>query len=419
MKRFCVLLLAVALGAVLSEDGLAAPWCGTVGDTDRPAVQAGNPIRVVYAHAADAPNRSAEVAPAIAADVEAIVSWWSREDSSRVPRFDLAGFPCGAQPDIRRLQLPQGQAELSTSGNPYAASRDALLTWPLPTRTKYLVYYDGPSERNLCGRGGGSATGFGVAVVFLAACGGATTASTAAHELVHALGAVPQAAVPGACPGNPGHVCDSTGDLMYPYAQAGIPIASLVLDAGRNDYYGHAQTWWDVQDSAWLHRLDVSYPLDLQLTGAGRVTSDVPGVDCARSCRTDWSPGSTASLTATPADGFRFVRWQGKDCATWGDSPCELTVSGPMQAVALFAPERFRVAIAVSGKGRVTSEPYGISCPRRCSAGLESYEPVALTARPAKGWKFRRWSGACRGTKPTCDLPLNRAAQARALFVRR
>jgi hypothetical protein len=87
--------------------------------------------------------------------------------------------------------------------------------------------------------------------------------------------------------------------------------------------------------------------------------------------------------------------------------------------VAVFAPKRFRVSVAVTGKGQVTSEPYGIACPRRCTTALESYEPAELIAKPARGWKFRRWTGACVGSKPVCDLTMNRALQARAVFVRR
>jgi hypothetical protein len=418
MKQLCGLVLVAVLAALVSEDGRAASWCGTVSDTDRPALVAGSPIRIVYAHAVDSPDRSADVAPVIAGDVEAITSWWTREDSCRTPRFDLAAFPCGAQADIRRLQVPRPAAELATSPSAYAALFSTLLAWPLPSRTKYLVYYDGPGEPNACGRGGGSAAGFGIAVVFVGACNGATTASTAAHELLHAFGAVPAGALPGACPGNAVHVCDSTGDVMYPYAQP-APITSLVLDVGRNDYYGHGQSWWDAQQSPWLHRLDLSYPLDLQLKGPGRVTSDVPGVDCATSCRTDWSPGSRAILTAIPADGFRFVRWEGQHCRSWADAPCDLSFTAPQQAVAVFAPKRFRVSVAVTGKGQVTSEPYGIACPRRCTTALESYEPAELIAKPARGWKFRRWTGACVGSKPVCDLTMNRASQARAVFVRR
>jgi hypothetical protein len=43
---------------------------------------------------------------------------------------------------------------------------------------------------------------------------------------------------------------------------------------------------------------------------------------------------------------------------------------------------------------------------------------VRLTATPAKGWKLRSWSGACRGAKKTCTVPMSAATSARATFVR-
>ena len=37
---------------------------------------------------------------------------------------------------------------------------------------------------------------------------------------------------------------------------SGNELETHVLDSGRDDYYGHAGTWPDVQDSLFLERLD-------------------------------------------------------------------------------------------------------------------------------------------------------------------
>ena len=72
------------------------------------------------------------------------------------------------------------------------------------------------------------------------------------HELVHVFGAVERAA-PNSC--QSGHVCDFGLDLMTSVL-TGEELEAHVLDAGRNDYYGHSGTWTDVQDSTFLERLD-------------------------------------------------------------------------------------------------------------------------------------------------------------------
>jgi hypothetical protein len=74
----------------------------------------------------------------------------------------------------------------------------------------------------------------------------------AVHELAHVLGAVSRAA-PNHCSG--GHVCDAEDDLMTAFLSGSL-LGSHALDVNRDDYYGHAGTWADVQDSRFLERLD-------------------------------------------------------------------------------------------------------------------------------------------------------------------
>ncbi len=69
-------------------------------------------------------------------------------------------------------------------------------------------------------------------------------------------------------------------DILYPYAST-TPLASLLLDVGHDDYYGHSGTWPDVQDSLWLRLVTQQMRLSLTVAGKGSVESDVPGVDCA------------------------------------------------------------------------------------------------------------------------------------------
>ena len=242
---------------------------------DRPDTVNGLQIRIVYAHAQDTPNRFTALASGIATDIAAIAAWWQQQDPTRTLRFDLAEFPgCTTQYgalDLAVVQLPRAGAEYQASDTTVSrisADLNALGFGDADKKT--LVYYDGPFDNPLnCGKGvtgqidGGKD---GYAVIFLAACsatvgtGVGDVALTVAHELIHALNALP---VPFPSPGPPnvcaddlGHPCDSPTDLLFPTGSPGDSFATQVLDFNRDDYYGHPGSWWDVQDSLFLQRLD-------------------------------------------------------------------------------------------------------------------------------------------------------------------
>jgi hypothetical protein len=60
------------------------------------------------------------------------------------------------------------------------------------------------------------------------------------------------------------------------------------------------------------------------------------------------------------------------------------------------------LSVVVSGHGKVTSVPQGISCPGRCRAFFPKDSRVRLDASPAVGWKLSRWGGAfCSGVEST------------------
>jgi hypothetical protein len=129
----------------------------------------------------------------------------------------------------------------------------------------YLVYYDGSlhvgEEFGVCGQGATADPEWAFSIVYLQTCGmetdDATRAVVATHEMTHGMGAVPDEA-PHAC--NGGHVCDSPNDLMKAVLGNADSLANLELDVGRDDYYGHSGSWWDVRDSGLLYDLDLSLP---------------------------------------------------------------------------------------------------------------------------------------------------------------
>jgi hypothetical protein len=392
-------------------------WCGSATQADlAPNVVAGYAVHWVYAIPSDGQNRFSTYASAMQADAESIASWWHSQDATRGPRNDLVQLSCGAQLDISSVRLPHSSADLRPESERFPTVASDLAGLGLESSfDKYLVYYDGPvDDTRLCGQGNTNPLLRGYAEVYVQSCPGVSVAVVAAHEMTHTFGAV-QSGAPHMCPApSDGHVCDSTTDLMYPFADG--PLSAHSLDAGRDDYYGHGGSWWDVQDSPWLVQLDRQAPLTLTVTGSGSVVSDVPGLQCTATCTTSWNADTVVGLQATPAPGMKLVRWGG---ACSGSVVCRVTVAPGVAASALFAPATFRLSIRVGGRGTVRSTSGGIACPKRCSATVASYASIRLTAKPAKGWRFKSWQGSCRGKRAVCAVPMSADTSARAVFTRR
>ena len=410
-------------------------WCGGAPSaTDRKPdseISSPNQVHAVYAVPSDGADRFSTYASRIASDAEAIDAWWQGQDPARTPRFDLYPFPgCttkfGAL-DISSVRLPK-------TGAAYGGPKDGpAIIFDMPdfdslAPKKILVYYDGPvpdDVEQICGTayvtGSSQTTGGLDGFVFVwlqSICpddvgGGAFSAAVAAHETLHTLGAVPTAA-PHTCPSYPGHVCDSTSDILYPFATLSTTLTTVTLDVGRDDYYGHSGSWLDQQDSPWLTHLP-QFQLGIGLSGSGKVDVVSPGsTSCARACTLTVDGGLQVTLRATPGAGSRFVAWSG---ACSGTADCTLTLDASKTVTAAFAPTvvLHRLAVSVKGKGTVTSTPPGISCPGRCSASFPS-AAVRLVEKPAKGFVFGGWVGSCRGKARTCSFRLDRDKAARATF---
>ena len=413
VTRDAVLTTAAPSSRALSS----ATWCGTPSAVDaEPNAVAGNPVRFMYAIPSDGTDRFSTFANVMQTDWQAIDSWWKGQDSIRAPRADLAQFACGLQLDLTSLRLRQSSSQISARETPFDQVFDSLDAQGFNSqRTKYVVYYDGPvGDENVCGIGGALPAGFGLAVVSVRACGGVDTAQIAAHELAHTMGAVPPQAPNNCAPPDDGHTCDNNRDLMYPVTD-GTPLSGLILDPGRDDYYGHSGSWLDLQDSPWLVQLDRQSPFSLAISGAGQVEADVPGLLCSRSCSTTWNAGTQLTLSAAAGSNAKFVRWGGA-CA--GSAQCQVQVGQTGAVSALFAPLTYRLTVGLSGKGTIRGANARIACPGRCTATVASFQQLRLKAAPAKGWKLRAWTGACRGKQVVCTLPMTGNTSARAVFTR-
>ena len=395
-----------------------ATWCGTPSEVDsRPNTVAGNPVHWIYAIPSDGQDRFSTFASAMQTDWEVIDSWWRGQDPTRAPRSDLAGFTCGTQLDLSTIRLPQSGDQLAAPESPFDFIWDGLVAEGFTSgQSRYVVYYDGPvGDEDICGVAASVPRFIGVASLLTRSCPGVDRAEVVAHELLHAMGAVPGGAPNECLPPDDGHTCDNDRDIMFPFTD-GTPLAALILDPGRDDYYGHSGAWPDLQDAPWLVQLDRQAPLTLTISGPGRVEADVPGLDCARSCTTTWNAGTQVTLTPIPSAGAKIVRWSGP-CR--GASGCAITVGQSQPPAVLFAPTTYRLNVRVSGKGAIRSSSFGIACPGRCAAPFASHSQLRLRAAAAKGWRLRSWTGACRGQRAVCTLPMTGNTSVRAVFARR
>ena len=159
-------------------------------------------------------------------------------------------------------------------------------------------------------------------------------------------------------------------------------------------------------------------PLAVGVTGKGSVVGASAGISCGAACGAVLPIGTRTTLQAIPAAGWILAGWFG---SCHGVAPiCSVIASGAAAAIASFveAGTLFPVAVTKAGQGRVTSRPAGIDCGSACSRSFPAGTTMTIEATPRKNWTFVRWSGACKGRKPTCALALDGAKSASATFGR-
>lgn len=164
------------------------------------------------------------------------------------------------------------------------------------------------------------------------------------------------------------------------------------------------------------------YALRVLKPTGGQVTSQPEGIDCglkSTRCKYKFGKGANVILTATPKEGFDFVRWEG--CAHPDQLTCTLTLEQPLLTLKAFfkAKPKFRLGVVKTRNGSVTSEPKGLQCGNNklsCSGLFVSGSSVSLTATPVPGHQFTGWGGACSGVETTCQILMGGKLDVRATF---
>jgi len=137
------------------------------------------------------------------------------------------------------------------------------------------------------------------------------------------------------------------------------------------------------------------FKLTVKKTGTGTVTSSPAGISCGATCSFEFEEGKEVTLTPAADAGSEFVSWSG---ACSGSGVCKITMAAAEEVTATFdlkpTPSyTLTVQHEGAGAGAVTSSPPGVECGTDCTEDYPEGTSVTLTATPAAGSVFKRWTG--------------------------
>ena len=178
-------------------------------------------------------------------------------------------------------------------------------------------------------------------------------------------------------------------------------LFDYVLDVGRDDYYGHSGSWWDVQDSAWLSHLNApQFALTVAHTGDGKVTSDLPGIACPPACSIPWDSGTKVTLTAEAGRRARFAGWTrrllGRDAAT-------VTMDAAKSVCARFV-EQATMHVVRRAPGPCRAAPRGSTARAACRVPVRRRQLGRPDGETGEGVTRCLVVVPSCGTRPTCSV---------------
>ena len=347
-----------ALAAAVAVCGLAAlapPGAGGTARLSRATVdrrddRAGLQVHALYVTPSDGPDRAFDTSRGIANAAGAFQRWLAAQTGGRVLRLDTFR----GNLDVTFHRLDRTDAEIAEGGlnAQTLIEQDLRAAGLIKPRKIYAVFYDGTSSL-VCGGAAWPPEVPGNAAVFylqgaipghspcfaegFPARGAPAnyTAFAMFHDVMHTMGIVGRCA-PHHSADYPGHVSDSSQDLMYSGPE---PWRPSILDAGRNDYYRARIPGCPDLATAGFLTSDRSFRLTVvkRGRGAGTVRSEPwPLIVCGKTCTASYGRGTVVTLTAQPEGNSVFTGWSG---ACSGAGPCVVRVNRTKSVFArFFAP---------------------------------------------------------------------------------
>lgn len=143
------------------------------------------------------------------------------------------------------------------------------------------------------------------------------------------------------------------------------------------------------------------YSLVTQTEGEGTIREEVIAADSST-----YEHGTRVQLTAEPAEGWRFVGWEGS--ITNSENPVTITVVENSSITAVFELREYPLHVGVEGEGSVSRDPDKLH--------YQHFEEVTLTAEPASDWAFDHWEGALGGSSNPETLTIDDTLSVTAVF---
>ncbi|HSA94722.1 MAG TPA: InlB B-repeat-containing protein, partial [Acidobacteriota bacterium] len=187
-----------------------------------------------------------------------------------------------------------------------------------------------------------------------------------------------------------------------------VPAAGYVFDHWEGDAAGAANPT-TVTMNADKAVTAVFGPVPQYALAVASSPSD--GGDVSRSHdQAQYTAGTAVTLTAAPAVGYTFDRWEG-DAAGTGN-PTTVTMNADKAVTAVFSPiPQYTLAVSSSPSegGNVSRSPD--------QAQYASGTVVTLAAAPAEGYAFDHWEGAASGTDNPATVTMDADKAVTAVFA--
>jgi hypothetical protein len=425
----------LAQAGVTSVGLETAPWRGTERSTDNPAsTSSGSKIKLVYAYAADQPDRFGQYASIIQTDAKAIAETVAATSGgTKTLRFDTGTDGGAGYVDIASVRLPQAAAVYQSMppANRSAAIKAAIgATVRVNGVAHYAVYADGLY-------GGDWVSGIAEMYVderksasnnnnrdnlwaMVWGDGGATFSTshrtTLLHEITHTLGGVQRNAPHGTTNGH----CSDKLDVMC-YDDGGMKAGQTLVqncstvqyDCSSDDYFNPAPaagtylaTNWNVYDSSFLCAPSACV--------AGGPTNVAPEAPIDESGYTSTQPATTGmDNTTTTGAGASGTGVKPKRLTAADRAVAALLVAG-RRALQGGVPAKLRLPFSAPGSGRLhvslsVGSRRGASLSKRMRSGRQH---VVLRVDRAARRSFAR--GAAASFAVTFSPSSGRGASARA-----
>lgn len=150
------------------------------------------------------------------------------------------------------------------------------------------------------------------------------------------------------------------------------------------------------------------YTLSITVTGQGS-TSPGPG---------SWlyTSGVSATVTAIPASGWRFVEWQEAGISIGTTSPIDILMTTDRNITAIFEevivpPGQFLVNISIIGQGYTNPDSGSHTVNEGTMLTITAYAPIG------SGWVFDHWEGDISGTANPTSVQVSANLSIVAVFV--